>query len=38
VNCDRIWVMHEGRNAVCFDPLIDRREQIEHAILIGKRV
>ena len=38
VNCDRIWVMHEGRNAVCFDPLNASRDEIDQAILIGKRV
>ncbi|MEB0077181.1 sugar ABC transporter ATP-binding protein [Pseudomonas sp. CCI3.2] len=38
VNCDRIWVMHEGRNAECFDPLTTPRDHIEHAILTGKRV
>ena len=36
VNCDRIWVMHEGRNAVCFDPLSASRDQIDQAILIGR--
>ena len=36
VNCDRIWVMHEGRNALCFDPLTASRDQIDQAILIGR--
>lgn len=37
VNCDRIWVMHEGRNVACFDPAEASRDQIEHAILMGTR-
>jgi len=35
VNCDRIWVMHEGRNVACFDPLTASRDQIEQTILMG---
>ncbi|WPP01146.1 sugar ABC transporter ATP-binding protein [Pseudomonas sp. HR96] len=35
VNCDRIWVMHEGRNVACFDPLTTPRDQIEQTILMG---
>lgn len=37
VNCDRIWVMHEGRNVACFDPLHVTRDQIEQTILMGTR-
>ncbi|WP_296256219.1 MULTISPECIES: sugar ABC transporter ATP-binding protein [unclassified Pseudomonas] len=37
VNCDRIWVMHEGRNVACFDPLHASRDQIEHTILMGTK-
>jgi len=36
VNCDRIWVMHEGRNVRCFDPLQASRDSIEQSILVGQ--
>ena len=35
VNCDRIWVLHEGRNVACFDPLTSSRDDILKAGLVG---
>jgi len=35
-NCDRIWVMHEGRNVACFDPARTASETIQQTILIGR--
>ncbi len=35
VNCDSIWVFHEGRNVCCFDPLVASRDAILKAGLIG---
>ncbi|WP_419730790.1 sugar ABC transporter ATP-binding protein [Lichenicola sp.] len=37
VNCDRIWVFHEGRNVRCFDPTIASRDDILKAGLVGHR-
>ncbi|MGI4860275.1 MAG: sugar ABC transporter ATP-binding protein [Janthinobacterium lividum] len=36
-NCNRIWVIHEGKNVVCFDPAVTPVRTIEQAILIGQR-
>ncbi|MGN8158115.1 sugar ABC transporter ATP-binding protein [Salinisphaera sp. SWV1] len=35
LNCDRIWVMHEGRNVACFDPAVASSDDIQQAIIIG---
>ena len=35
VNCDRIWVFHEGRNLRCFDPTTASRDEILKAGLVG---
>ncbi|MGI4748301.1 MAG: sugar ABC transporter ATP-binding protein [Janthinobacterium lividum] len=35
VNCDRIWVFHEGRNVHCFDPTFASRDDILKAGLVG---
>ncbi len=35
VNCDRIWVFHEGRNVHCFDPTTASRDEILKAGLVG---
>ncbi len=35
VNCDRIWVLHEGRNIACFDPATASRDEILRAGLVG---
>ena len=35
VNCDRIWVLHEGRNIACFDPAVASRDEILRAGLVG---
>ena len=35
VNCDHIWVFHEGRNIACFDPTLASRDDILRAGLIG---
>lgn len=37
VNCDEIWVLHEGKNVARFDPKIDDREAILHATITGTR-
>jgi ribose transport system ATP-binding protein len=34
-NCDLIWVFHEGKNRVCFDPSVHSREEITHATITG---
>jgi ribose transport system ATP-binding protein len=34
-NCDLIWVFHEGKNRVCFDPSAHSREEITHATITG---
>ncbi|MCW8208410.1 sugar ABC transporter ATP-binding protein [Verminephrobacter aporrectodeae subsp. tuberculatae] len=36
-HCDRIWVMHEGRNVACFDPKTTRREQVLHTTILGQK-
>jgi ribose transport system ATP-binding protein len=36
-NCNRIWVIHEGQNVVCFDPALTPAQDIQQAILIGRR-
>ena len=35
VNCDHIWVLHEGRNIACFDPTLASRDEILRAGLVG---
>lgn len=37
VNCDAIWVVHEGKNTELFDPATDAREDILHATITGIR-
>jgi len=37
VNCDSIWVFHEGRNVRCFDPTVASRDDILKAGLVGHR-
>jgi ribose transport system ATP-binding protein len=34
-NCDLIWVFHEGKNRVCFEPSAHSREEITHATITG---
>jgi ribose transport system ATP-binding protein len=36
-NCDRIWVIHEGKNVACFDPAETSSEAIQQAVIIGRR-
>ncbi len=35
VNCDHIWVFHEGRNIACFDPTQASRDDILRSGLVG---
>ena len=35
-NCDRIWVMHQGRNAALFDPATTDHGTIERATIRGE--
>lgn len=35
VNCDRIWVIHEGRNVACFNPLEAESQLIQHTAITG---
>jgi ribose transport system ATP-binding protein len=35
-NCDLIWVFHEGKNRVYFDPSVHSREEITHATITGR--
>ncbi len=37
-NCNRIWVIHEGKNVVCFDPAVTPSLDIQQATIIGRRV
>jgi len=37
VNCDRIWVFHEGRNLRCFELPQSSRDEILEAGLVGHR-
>lgn len=37
VNCDAIWVLHEGKNTNYFEPVKDAREDILHATITGSR-
>jgi ribose transport system ATP-binding protein len=36
-NCNRIWVIHEGKNVVCFDPAVTPSLDIQQATIIGRR-
>ncbi|WP_322104269.1 sugar ABC transporter ATP-binding protein [Paraburkholderia sp. J41] len=36
-NCNRIWVIHEGRNTVCFDPAVATSREIQQATITGRR-
>jgi ribose transport system ATP-binding protein len=36
INCDRIWVIHEGRNVACFDPSETTSEAIQHTTITGR--
>ncbi|GAB7524150.1 sugar ABC transporter ATP-binding protein [Paraburkholderia sp. 2C] len=36
-NCNRIWVIHEGKNVVCFDPAVTPSLEIQQATIIGRR-
>ncbi|MBE7209909.1 MAG: sugar ABC transporter ATP-binding protein [Gluconacetobacter diazotrophicus] len=34
-HCDRIWVLHEGRNVACFDPAHTEQDEILRMGLVG---
>ncbi|AXK32717.1 sugar ABC transporter ATP-binding protein [Streptomyces armeniacus] len=35
-NADRVWVLHEGRNAACYDPRTTDEHTIAHTVITGE--